>query len=209
MFVFNHIRRNRVCVSSMGGVLLVLFFFACKREVVDPIEGFTDPVFFVDYRVGNVQDTLHVIAGVEKVYHFTAFEPGDYIVCTGAFAKADCPEANCPGSLKFKFRNNTTGNIVDKTIFETGNHPYTDAGSPEGGIAIQWIDQDNHLWRSDWGPQETLAYFRIVNSDAYFSNEKGQATQKMEIAFSCRLFRDGGGQEISFDGTGVVAVAYP
>lgn len=214
MSVFNYILQaaKTGCLKKMGTgmgmVLALLLFFACKRETLDPPEGFDKPVFYVDYRLGNGKDTIHIMAGVERIYHFTTFTPGDFMVCSGAFAAVDCPETDCPGSLKFALRNNVSGNTIDKTIFEPGERLYADAFLLEGGVAIQWVDQNGQIWRSDRAIQQGSAYFHIVKSEPYFNNEKGQTTQKMEIAFSCQLFKEGG-QEILFDGRGVMAVAYP
>lgn len=193
---------------KLGTMLFLLLFLACKADI-EPIDGFTDPVFYAHYRLENGTDTVQLVAGVEKIYHFTDFTTGDFIVCTGAFALVTCPGADCPGSVKFEFQGKTIDHVLDKTIFEAGERPYRDAAAPEGGsVAIQWIDPDGRSWRSDRSVQESGTYFRILRSEAYFNNEKGQMTQKMEIAYSCRLSKEGG-QEVLFDGTGVVAVAYP
>lgn len=211
---FNHIPpaartgRPKKMGVKVGAMLALLLFFACKREAIDPPEGFDQPVFYADYRLGNGKDTIHLVAGIDRIYHFTDFTPTDLIVCTGAFAPADCPKADCPGSLKFEFQNNAPGNTLDPALFEPGERRYAGAAVPEGRVAIQWIDPNGQIWRSNTGIQQGFAYFHLVKSDPYFNNEKGQKTQKMEIAFSCGLFKENG-QEIRFDGTGVVAVAYP
>lgn len=193
---------------KLGPVFALLLFFACKADV-ESIDGFVDPVFYAHYKLENGADSIQLVAGVKKIYHFTDFTTGDFIVCTGAFALATCPTVDCPGSLKFEFRSKPIDNSIDKTIFDPGERPYSETAGPEGGgVAIQWVDPDGRTWRSDRGVQENGTYFRILRSEAYFNNEKGQMTQKMEIAYSCRLLKEGG-QEVLLDGTGVVAVAYP
>lgn len=176
---------------------------------MDPPEGFDKPVFYVDYRLGNGKDTIHIMAGVERIYHFTTFTPGNFMVCSGAFAAVDCPETDCPGSLKFALRNNVSGNTIDKTIFEPGERLYADAILLEGGVAIQWVDQNGQIWRSDRAIQQgSASFFTLSSPNPISTMKKDKQPKKMEIAFSCQLFKEGG-QEILFDGRGVMAVAYP
>ncbi len=76
-----------------------------------------------------------------------------------------------------------------------------------GRVAIQWVDQQGVVWRSDQGKQNADAQFIVTSTEPYEQNEKGQNTRKMSVAFRCILYSKGG--EIQdFEGTGVIAVAY-
>jgi hypothetical protein len=79
---------------------------------------------------------------------------------------------------------------------------------PPGEVAIQWIDPNGNVWRSDGRVQESSAYFTVNESEPYENNEKGQKTRKMEVVFGCRLF-NADGEAIEIFGGGVIAVAYP
>ena len=79
---------------------------------------------------------------------------------------------------------------------------------PPGEVAIQWIDAEGRVWRSDRGIQEPTAYFVVAESTPYEKNEKGQNTRKMQVSFSCLLY-DENGEARTFSGSGVIAVAHP
>jgi hypothetical protein len=82
---------------------------------------------------------------------------------------------------------------------------------PQGnlnGVAIQWIDADGFVWRSDWGDQNVDRIFAVLSSESYDLNEKGQKTRKMRVAFKCLVYNDLG-EAKSLEGTGVIGMAYP
>lgn len=185
----------------------VLFVQACKKEV-DVIDGFTEPVFKASYMALGLTDTVELQAGVENVYHFTGYRyTKEYMYCTGAFAPALCPAADCPGSLRFEVRNLGSGQVVETSLFEPRTLPYYQRDI-EGNAVIIWVDPQGREWRSDLRKQESISSFRIVRSEAYANNEKGEKTWKMEVEFSCALYLETGG-EIAFKGNATLAVAYP
>jgi hypothetical protein len=75
-------------------------------------------------------------------------------------------------------------------------------------VAIQWKDPSGALWRSDLRQQPSGHFFRILSIQPYINNEKGQRTQRMEIAFSCTLFNVQG-QSRQASGNGTIALARP
>ena len=76
-----------------------------------------------------------------------------------------------------------------------------------GRVAIQWVDQQGIVWRSDWGKQAPGVQFIVTSTESYEPNEKGQSTRKMSVAFRCILYSKNGEIQ-NFEGTGVIAVAY-
>jgi hypothetical protein len=75
-------------------------------------------------------------------------------------------------------------------------------------VAIQWKDPSGTLWRSDLRQQPIGHFFRILSVQPYNNNEKGQRTQRMEIAFSCTLFNVQG-ESRQASGNGTIALARP
>ena len=76
-----------------------------------------------------------------------------------------------------------------------------------GRVAIQWVDLQGIVWRSDWGKQAQGAQFIVTSTEPYEPNEKGQNTRKMSVVFRCILYSKNGEMQ-NFEGTGVIAVAY-
>jgi len=76
-----------------------------------------------------------------------------------------------------------------------------------GRIAIQWVDAQGVIWRSDRQAQLPTAQFNVTESAPYDLNEKGQKTQKMTVTFKCLLYNPQG-EVLEFEGSGVIAVAY-
>lgn len=180
---------------------------ACKKDV-EVINGSAEPVFKVAYRVLGLTDTINLQAGVENIFHFTGYRyTQEYMYCTGAFAQPSCPAADCPGGLRFEIRNRNFGQVVETTMFDPGTLPYYQKDI-DGNAIIVWIDPQGREWRSDLRKQESISYFRIVRSEAYDNNEKGNKTWKMDVEFSCALYLETGG-EVAFKGNGTLAVAYP
>jgi hypothetical protein len=80
--------------------------------------------------------------------------------------------------------------------------------APAGEVAIQWVDAQGNIWRSDRGVQSSDAVFNVTESESYEVNGQGQRTRKMRVSFSCRLF-NGAGESFNFSGSGVITVAHP
>lgn len=106
---------------------------------------------------------------------------------------------------------NETFNL--ETVLLTPNFMYSvqpiTAGDPLqlGRVAIQWVDLQGIVWRSDWGKQAQGAQFIVTSTEPYEPNEKGQNTRKMSVVFRCILFNPKL-EKREFEGTGVIAVAY-
>jgi hypothetical protein len=195
---------------------LILFFFlailcwACQKEGDSGFTGSPDPVFSVGYRVDN-SDTATLIAGVNRVYHFTDFRSDDVLVALGFFAPVSCPDGSCPGSLHFEVRNIQSGNVFNANLLIPRTLQYkTPTRKDSLHIAsIVWIDTTGQRWESNLVEQDNTAFFEIVTSEAYTLNEKGQRTQKMYARYACRLGTVGSAQTRLFKGMGTIAVALP
>jgi len=76
----------------------------------------------VEYQIDSA--TYSLTAGLQTTYMFTRAELGQDEIweLSGSFADATCPDADCPGSLTFYWRNNDTGNDFDSTWY-TGEFP--------------------------------------------------------------------------------------
>ena len=359
-----------------GLVAVVLMWAACGKADLPP-DGFETPVFEVAYSTFDVDSVVQ--AGVNKVYLFTDYQDFDQqVVCTGTFARTDCPGADCPGTLTFEFKRLLSGPFLPDSVFHTGGFmylsqdttggtsilrttfnalnaggynnfswriddqdqgtgpllevdfpnvsvtpklveltaqkpsglrsvlhrkisPLVSGGNPfgvvnidvrfdssffyrisaetsgtnydslvwntfetdtvlfqdflmpfysvfvsdsagniasaslegltpnelpartadftysvetifipfaPGEVAIQWIDVEGNIWRSDDGFQESTAFFTVTESEPYENNEKGDKTRKMRVNFSCRLY-DANGESRDFSGEGVIAVGHP
>jgi hypothetical protein len=98
------------------------FWSACKVEPLPP-DSANDPVFFVDFSVGEDSvDEVSFKAGLGNIYHYTRSEPLNGVlgaVAFSGFSGVGCPTSDCPGSLRFEFR----GNFVD-SLFSGGFYPY-------------------------------------------------------------------------------------
>lgn len=77
-----------------------------------------------------------------------------------------------------------------------------------GTIALQWMDGQGRIWRSDRGVQPSNTFFLIKSAEPYEKNENGLPTRKLTIVYHCLLFDDNG-TEREMSGTGVIAMAYP
>lgn len=74
-------------------------------------------------------------------------------------------------------------------------------------VALQWVDAQGVIWRSDRANQPTGSFFQVVSSTGYDVNENGLPTQKKQVIFQCVLFDDNG-QSRPFSGAGIIAVAH-
>lgn len=76
-----------------------------------------------------------------------------------------------------------------------------------GQVAIQWVDAQGTVWRSDRAKQSQGAQFQVLSNEPYETNEKGQKTYKMTVRYRCLLYNPTL-QAREFGGTAVIAVAY-
>ena len=75
-----------------------------------------------------------------------------------------------------------------------------------GSVAIQWVDSEGIVWRSDREKQLGSAVFKVLQSLPYEPNEKGDKTRMLIVQFSCQLFSENGSAR-EFFGNGVIAIA--
>ncbi|MEM6803893.1 MAG: PKD domain-containing protein [Bacteroidota bacterium] len=77
-------------------------------------------------------------------------------------------------------------------------------------VRIQWIDEAGKVYSSDLRNQGAATYFRILHSEKYEDNERGEKTQKLDVEAKCTLWTEDGSESIELDVTeAVIAVAYP
>lgn len=78
-----------------------------------------------------------------------------------------------------------------------------------GTVAIQWVDSDSKIWRSNLGEQQPgNSIFKVISSEHYEVNELGNPTLKLVIVFKCLLYTEEGGSRW-FEGEGIIAMARP
>jgi hypothetical protein len=99
-----------------------------------------------------------------------------------------------------------SGGIIQSVNFSIGAESFFDEFLH--GISVQWVDNEGIVWRSDLADQPGWANFQITNREAYEPNELGEPTYKVSFSAHCLLFREGGGVK-EFEGTGVLAIAFP
>lgn len=193
-----------------------LLWSACSKLEV-PDSGFETPVFGLSFDADSVITSK--IAGEDGTYLFTRVDrdADGVLVLTGAFANSDCPNSDCPGSVRFEFRNDQTENFVTPNeLFRPDQEwayksPLSDSLALHT-VAIQWVTPEGNVLRSDLIPQPSdtffVSEFRVLNSEPWGKNERGESTWKMELFFSCWLFDALQGQERRIMGSGTIAVGY-
>lgn len=197
--------------------LAAIIWSSCKAD--EPGEDMIEtPVFKVQIQPGIFNpdaDSAAYVAGVDGIYLFTGVkrENDQVLVMSGAFASVNCPTGDCPGSVRFEFRNENEGNMVEpdslffsdqlwvfKSPFQ--NPPYFHT------VKIHWVTPDGRTLLSDVFPQDSSTFFRVLNPGPWESNEKGEKTWKMSIDFSCIMLDSLSSNEQPVRGSGVIAVAY-
>ncbi|MBP6825199.1 MAG: hypothetical protein KA165_01460 [Saprospiraceae bacterium] len=105
--------------------IFMLLCTACKKGSLPP-GSFENPVFTVDFKVGN-QAAQTVVAGEGGFYLFTGLQtgPNNVVSSINTFASTDCPDGDCPGSLGFEFRSLFDGD----SVFVPGSYRYYTADS--------------------------------------------------------------------------------
>ncbi len=76
-------------------------------------------------------------------------------------------------------------------------------------FAIQYIDKDGQIYRSDLGVQHKKRFFKITSREPYLENENGQKTIKLGVEFTIDVFLPNGEFITLREGKGVIAVAEP
>lgn len=105
--------------------------------------------------------------------------------------------------------------LLDQGPQQTINFSYdaTPSGGPDiqqlGKVALQWVDNQGGIWRSDRLSQGSGAYFLIIDKIPYERNELGLPTFQFKLSFSCTVKNIISGEERNLSGNAVMAVAYP
>jgi hypothetical protein len=76
-------------------------------------------------------------------------------------------------------------------------------------VAIQWVDANGVIWRSDRGPQDPgIVSFQILSAEDYEPNENGDAVRKLRVRFRSFLYQTNG-YVTGIMGEGFIAMARP
>jgi len=197
-------------------LLASVIWSACSKSDI-PDGGSGNPVFWIRLNAEGA-DTAFYTAGLDNVYLYSEVNRGadQVLVMSGTFANVDCPNSNCPGSVRFDFRNSS----IEPTVFEPNllfgpdfNWIYksTSVNPPFfGSVAIRWVTPSGNIYKSDFFPQDSLSgsTFKVLESEPWELNERGEATRKMNISFSCLALDSMQNQEQYLTGNGVIAVGY-
>jgi len=199
--------------------LAAIIWSACSKSDI-PDQGSDTPVFMLGFEDSLNGNGYALTAGVGGNYLFTRVDRGsdNVLVMSGAFADAGCPSGDCPGSVKFQFRNTWFENFVlPEEIFGADQSweyksPLSDTLALHT-VAIQWVTNEGTVLRSDILPQPqdtfgALSHFTILNSEGWETNERGETTWKMKVDFTCWVFDSILGQERRILGNGVIGVGY-
>ncbi|MEZ4958033.1 MAG: hypothetical protein R2825_31025 [Saprospiraceae bacterium] len=76
-------------------------------------------------------------------------------------------------------------------------------------VTIIYQDESGKTFRSDWGQQNTSAFFILNKVEDYDDNEKGDPTKKLDLQFSCELWDVVGNTLKVKEGKAIWGVAYP
>jgi hypothetical protein len=79
--------------------------------------------------------------------------------------------------------------------------------SLNGGVTIQWTDESNVILSSNNIAQPAESYFEVINSQAYESNERGEAGRLLSLRFNV-LLSDGNRQLWFKSESTAIAVTY-
>jgi len=186
---------------------------ACSKDE-PPEAGFDTPVFSVGFEADS-SSNASLTAGKDGIYLFTRVGPDPFnvLVMSGAFADAGCPTGDCPGSVKFEFRNEWLENFVRPELIFSSDRFWEYKASPTDSslntVAIQWVKPNGNVLRSDRSIQlDTFSHFIILKSEPWETNERGEKTWKMNVDFSCWMFDSTQNQDQKIMGSGVIAVGY-
>jgi len=188
--------------------------------VLDP---FTEKEYKVEYSIkdlGNGQYELTASSTQEVANYYWGFEPGgeskildeDKLFVDGGYELfveyVDNPLYASFYTRTFKLENNAlsyTNTNLDARVLRR----------LEGGsklqlstFAIQYINENGKVYRSDLQEQSDDAYFKILSTEEYLNNENGDKTKKLEVEYDCKLFAADGSELRVRDGQGIIGIAY-
>lgn len=167
-------------------------WYGCSKEPAAP-SGSPDPVFTAKFMVDSA--AYNISAGVDGYYMFTGYhvDPYESFVSTGRFAIVDCATDSCPKNLQVEFRESKKDQTPSpNSLFREGEYFYTDSTNffqldSMITVAIQWIDEQGNILRSDNLAQPQSSNFVVNSVEAYQKNTNGQPTKKLTVDFSCRI----------------------
>lgn len=197
--------------------LASLLWAACTTSDV-PDGGLDVPVFHINIDSVGSSDSVGLTAGLDGIYLFTKVTRGSdsVFVLSGTFADAKCPSGDCPGSVRFEFRNDHAENFIEPDfLFNSGQNwiyktPFTSDPPWYNTVAVRWETSDGTVLRSDiFQPQQdSSVFFSVQNAGPWEPNERGEKTWKMEVNFSCWMIDSIQITQRKVFGNGVIAVAY-
>lgn len=131
-----------------------LWLAACQKpDIPDDIDD--TPEFSVSFESDSSAQTL--TAGLDGRYLFTSFDRDGFDVVTmrGAFADSHCPNADCPGTFTFEFRNFEPGAVVelDSGVIAPGFYAYKQSAGDTTVIshlqfsALTTAPDGNYFWK--------------------------------------------------------------
>lgn len=151
----------------------VLGFSTCQKEVIPPPPGPSDdPVFSVNYLVNGT--VYNQVAGKLGVYLFTNYaqDQNEVKECIGSFAADTCRTADCPGTIRFIWRNNALGNDFT-TSWRTGLFPmYYDSHSDSlvYGTYMQFVPGSSAAPEPVWTLNDSIEY---ITKEVYMVGPAG------------------------------------
>jgi hypothetical protein len=196
-------------------LLASVIWSACSKSDI-PDGGSNNPVFWLRLEAEGA-DTAFYNAGLDNVYLYSEVNRGadQVLVMSGTFANVDCPNSSCPGSARFDFRNLSSEPSVTEPNFLFGpdfkwiyktppvNQPFF------GTVAIRWVTPSGNIYKSELSQDSTFSStFKVLESEPWELNERGETTWKMNISFSCLAQDSMQNQERYLTGNGVIAVGY-
>ncbi|MCB0557659.1 MAG: PKD domain-containing protein [Lewinellaceae bacterium] len=131
-------------------------------------------------------------------------------ICLTATNTEGCQSETC----KSVFLNNFQGLgycATDFSYLASVDTTFTPVPEQFGSVWLEYIDGTGRVFNSASGPQDTMSgdFFRVISVEPFELNENGQPTEKLEVAFQCRLYDTNGQPFGTLTGTGVIAVAHP
>jgi hypothetical protein len=203
-------------MQKIGQFLLLLLLFAACSKQKDLSVGSPTPVFQVDFTFAD--STYQLVAGLGEYYMFTDYYMDSLQVLNsvGIFKKTSCDSSNCAKSLRFEIRNATVGDSFSNSSIKSNDVYYFQSlgfgGQPDslqlGAVTVVWESSSGETWRSDWGGQSSDAFFNILEVMTYESNEKKQATYRLNVQFKGLLF-NALGVSFPINGVGYIGISYP
>lgn len=189
----------------------------CNEVSLDSTDCTVDFAYEMDESTGFVS-FMDLSEGVPPLQHRWNFgdgfgaslgNPGYYFGNMGAF-QVCLTVTDATGCKKTLCKNIGTDPSFCSSNFTYSVNKVVGPQVPQlSKVLVQWTDENGKVYRSDKQPQAASSNFEILSSDAYSANEKGEATRKLEIQFSCVLYAEDGSTRQMDIREAVIAVAHP